>query len=107
MPGVHKNPLLGWRPPAELSAWARAEAERRGVGVGVILTEALEAYREAASLPCPDCFCGVPPGTEHKPRCTVARLVVTGMVPQVIWTPPATLDGLLDLSYARGLEDAQ
>jgi hypothetical protein len=50
MPSQHKNPLLGWRPPAELSAWARAEAERRGVKVGVILTEALEAY-QAAHLP--------------------------------------------------------
>lgn len=47
MPNQHKNPLLGWRPPAELSAWARAEAERRGVNVGVILTEALESYRSA------------------------------------------------------------
>jgi hypothetical protein len=50
MPSQHKNPLLGWRPPAKLSAWARAEAERRGVKVGVILTEALEAYRFALDL---------------------------------------------------------
>jgi hypothetical protein len=43
--GVHKNPLLGWRPPAGLSAWVRAEAERREVGVGVILTEAVTEYQ--------------------------------------------------------------
>jgi hypothetical protein len=45
MPNQHKNPMLGWRPPAELSAWARAEAERRDVHLKVILDEALEAYR--------------------------------------------------------------
>ena len=45
MPSQHKNPLLGWRPPAGLSAWARAEAERRGVKVGVILNEALTEYQ--------------------------------------------------------------
>jgi hypothetical protein len=46
MPGRNKNPLLGWHPPAELSAWVRAEAERRGVPLSVILTEALTAYRD-------------------------------------------------------------
>lgn len=57
MPNQHKNPLLGWRPPAELSAWARAEAERRGIKVGEILTEALTDYqlsresRQAAQNP--------------------------------------------------------
>ncbi len=45
MPSQHKNPMLGWRPPAELSAWARAEARRRGVDLKVILDEALAAYR--------------------------------------------------------------
>jgi hypothetical protein len=45
MPNQHKNPMLGWRPPAELSAWARAEAKRRGVALKVILDEALAAYR--------------------------------------------------------------
>lgn len=45
MPNKHKNPTLCWHPPAELSAWARAEAERRGVHLKVILDEALEAYR--------------------------------------------------------------
>lgn len=45
MPGKNKNPLLGWHPPAELAAWARAEAARRDVPLSVILTEALEAYR--------------------------------------------------------------
>jgi hypothetical protein len=48
MPGRNKNPLLGWHPPAELSAWVRAEAERRGVPLSVILTEAVEAYRAQA-----------------------------------------------------------
>jgi hypothetical protein len=45
MPNQHKNPTLCWHPPAELSAWARAEAERRGVHLKVILDGALEAYR--------------------------------------------------------------
>jgi hypothetical protein len=45
MPNVHKNPMLGWRPPAGLSAWARAEAQRRGVDLKVILDEALAEYR--------------------------------------------------------------
>lgn len=49
MPGKNKTPLLGWHPPAELSAWVRAEAERRGLPLSVILNEALEAYREAVS----------------------------------------------------------
>ena len=50
MPGRNKNPLLGWHPPAELAAWAREEAERRGGGRGALsdlLTEALAAYRQA------------------------------------------------------------
>jgi hypothetical protein len=46
MPGQNKTPLLGWHPPAELSAWVRAEAARRGVKLSAILTEALAAYRE-------------------------------------------------------------
>jgi hypothetical protein len=46
MPGKNRNPLLGWHPPAELSAWARAEAQRRSVALSVILTEALEQYRD-------------------------------------------------------------
>jgi hypothetical protein len=45
MPNKHRNPTLCWHPPAELGAWARAEAERRGVHLKVILDEALEAYR--------------------------------------------------------------
>jgi hypothetical protein len=44
MAGKNKTPLLGWHPPAELSAWVRAEAQRRGVPLSVILNEALEAY---------------------------------------------------------------
>jgi hypothetical protein len=45
MTGKNATPLLGWHPPAELSAWVRAEAERRGVKLSVVLNEALEAYR--------------------------------------------------------------
>jgi len=47
MPGKNKTPLLGWHPPAGLSAWVRDEAARREVTLAVILNEALEAYREA------------------------------------------------------------
>lgn len=46
MPNQPKNPMLGWRPPAELSGWARAEAKRRDVALKVILDEALSLYRE-------------------------------------------------------------
>jgi len=46
VPGKNKAPLLGWHPPAELSAWVRAEAQRRGVTVSVILNEAIEVLRE-------------------------------------------------------------
>jgi hypothetical protein len=47
--GKHKTPLLGWHPSsAELSAWARAEAKRRGVPLARILDEALAAYMEAS-----------------------------------------------------------
>jgi hypothetical protein len=48
VPSQHKAPMLGWHPPAGLSAWARAEAERRGVPLSVILTEALAAAKEKA-----------------------------------------------------------
>jgi len=48
MPSKNQPPLLGWHPPAELSAWVRAEAQRRGVRITVILNEALNAYREQA-----------------------------------------------------------
>jgi hypothetical protein len=46
MPNQHKNPTLCWHPPAELGAWARAEAARRGVALKVILDEALARYRK-------------------------------------------------------------
>lgn len=46
MPNKHANPMLGWNPPAELSAWVRAEAARRGVTLKVILDEAVVQYRE-------------------------------------------------------------
>jgi hypothetical protein len=47
MPSKNKTPLLGWHPPAELSAWVRAEAERRGVPLSRLLDEALAAYKRA------------------------------------------------------------
>jgi hypothetical protein len=47
MPGRNKTPLLGWHPPAELSAWVRAEAQRRGVPLSVILNEAVRLLRSA------------------------------------------------------------
>jgi hypothetical protein len=49
MPDRHKTPMLGWHPPAELSAWARAEAQRRGVRLSVILTEALSRLRASVT----------------------------------------------------------
>jgi GIY-YIG catalytic domain len=53
--GWNRNrfPLLAWHPPAELSAWVRAEAKRRGVPLSVILTEALETYRLARAVQSP------------------------------------------------------
>ena len=48
MPSRHKAPLLGWHPPAELQAWVRAEAERRGVPLSVILNEAVTEKRTRA-----------------------------------------------------------
>ena len=45
MPGKNKNPLLGWHPPAELAAWARAEAQRQEIPLSAVLTEALCIYR--------------------------------------------------------------
>jgi len=47
MPSKHKAPLLGWHPPAELSAWVRDEAARRGVPLSRVLNAAIEAYRDA------------------------------------------------------------
>ena len=49
MSNRHKSPMLGWHPPAELSAWARAEAAKRGVRLSVILTEALSRLRSQLS----------------------------------------------------------
>lgn len=45
MPGKNKTPLLGWHPPAGLSAWVRAEAERRGVPISTVLNEAAGRLR--------------------------------------------------------------
>lgn len=43
--GVHKNPFLGWNPPAGDSAWVRSEAERCGVALSALLNEALSDLR--------------------------------------------------------------
>jgi hypothetical protein len=45
----HKNPLLAWRPPGELSGWARSEARRREQGIGEFLTSLLAAERKRAA----------------------------------------------------------
>ncbi len=47
MPGKNRTPLLGWHPPAELAAWARAEAAARGVPLARILDAALAAYMDS------------------------------------------------------------
>ena len=47
MPSKHKSPLLGWHSPAELSAWVRAEAQRRGVPISAVLNEAVRLLRSA------------------------------------------------------------
>lgn len=49
MPSKHKTPLLGWHPPAELSAWVRDEAQRRDVRISVVLNEAIAEKRERES----------------------------------------------------------
>ena len=56
MPNKHKNPMLGWRPPAEHSARVREEAKRRGVDLKVVLDEMLAdwiARLDAAHQPDP------------------------------------------------------
>jgi hypothetical protein len=70
MPSQHKTPLLGWHPAsAELAAWVRAEAERRGVPVARVLDEALEAYRKATELAGSEGGCmGWQPGDRVKLR---------------------------------------
>jgi hypothetical protein len=47
MPGQRSQDkaYLGWWASVGLGAWARAEAERRGVALSDILTEALSEYR--------------------------------------------------------------
>jgi hypothetical protein len=45
MPNHHKAPLLGWHPPAELSAWVREQAAREGVSISNVLSRAVCALR--------------------------------------------------------------
>jgi hypothetical protein len=78
--GVHKNPFLGWNPPAEDSAWARAEAERRGVALSVILTEALGEYRAKHSAKHQDG--PVSPSRARKPRADTAPPVKPKTAPK-------------------------
>lgn len=55
MVGKHKTSLLGWHPrSAELEAWIRAEAERRGSLADVLedgMSAAMEASRPVAAKP--------------------------------------------------------
>ena len=48
MPDYHTKPVLAVRVPSELQDWARAEAQRQGITLTAILTEALENYRALA-----------------------------------------------------------
>jgi hypothetical protein len=59
MPGKNLNPMLGWHPPAELSAWVRAEALRRGVPISTVLNEAITEKRDR--------------GTTHEPRASEGK----------------------------------
>lgn len=65
VPNKPKNPMLGWRPPAALSTWARDEAARRSVPLKVILDEALNEYRERHGDP----SCPHPPKRINKGLC--------------------------------------
>ena len=51
MPGKNKTPLLGWHASAEVSAWVRAEAERRSVPIAVVLEEIAQAAMSTATIP--------------------------------------------------------
>ena len=50
MTGKNKTPLLGWHASAEASAWVRAEAQRRGVPIAVVLEEITQAAMSTASV---------------------------------------------------------
>jgi len=80
---------IGWHPPAELSAWARAEAQRRNVTVSVVLTEALQRLRaefesiaeDARKLSgetavCPDCGEPPPPAGPGEPDRLIDRFML-------------------------------
>jgi hypothetical protein len=51
MRDYHRSPLLSWRPPRELSGWARDEAKRRGQRIGDFLSSLLAAERERSAEP--------------------------------------------------------
>jgi len=44
MPNKHKTKSVSWHPPGDLGPRARAEAERRGVALSDVLTEALAEH---------------------------------------------------------------
>lgn len=43
-PDRHKTPLLAWHPSGEVSAWVRAQAQQRDVGLAVVLEEVMAAH---------------------------------------------------------------
>lgn len=51
MTDKHKSPLLGWHPPAGQSARVRAEADRRGVRLSVVLNEMLDDWLKRLDVP--------------------------------------------------------
>jgi hypothetical protein len=50
MADKHKSPLLGWHPPAGQAARVRAEADRRGVKLSVVLNEMLNDWLDRLDL---------------------------------------------------------
>ena len=50
MTGKNKTPLLGWHPPAELSAWVRKEAAAREISISALLNEIVQAYIDAPRI---------------------------------------------------------
>jgi len=51
MPDYHTRPVLAARVRPDSKTWARAEAERRGMGVGEFLDALIDAERDRGSGP--------------------------------------------------------